>query len=134
MFGLADRALAIAGGATSIVLAGALAYTAISGKIERAGLRDQLVEVKGERDRAKADLTTCRNNTATLKASIAIQNAAADAANAQLVAQGRLIASVAAQAQDQAKAANVRADKIMAARPSADKCASADALILESLK
>lgn len=85
------------------------------------------------RDKALMDLGTCHGNVTTLEANIGIQNgkiadmgkqsaadrAASDAAYAALASQRKTNASKIAQ--------------ILATKPGADQCASADNLILESL-
>jgi len=74
-------------------------------------------------------LTTCRNNTATLQAGIADQNAAVErqrAASAERVVE---LQNALTAASRRAQAAQSSAAAILARRPGADQCADALAMI-----
>lgn len=83
---------------------------------------------------AQKSLGTCQANRTTLQASIDQQNTQIQAlGQASATAQARAAQALAA-AQAKANVANAREAQIMAAKPGADLCRSADALILENVQ
>lgn len=102
--------------------------------VQIAGLEKRVATTTGERDAARSDLSTCRANETTLSASVDAQNAGLKALKTESdrrVAEAEKAAQVARSA---SATALRKADQILAAKPTVDVCASADALILESLK
>lgn len=138
MFGLADKALAMIGGGLSIVLAGALAFTVISKNSEISTLQDSIHNPKTgyavKLQRATRDLTNCRTNRITLEEATRRQNEAVAAAQAEGNRRVQAVTGQLANARQATASAERRAAAIMAARPGEDQCASADALILETLQ
>lgn len=91
-------------------------------------------QAESARDAALKDLGTCQSNERTLQASIAMQNGAIhDLGIKTTEAEAKANAAlddVAAKSKQMA----ALEQKIMAAKPGADQCKSADALILENLQ
>lgn len=137
MLGIADKALAIGGGALSLVLGGALIFTVISKNAEISALdksiNDPVTGYAAKLSAATANLATCRGNAITLKAAIDEQHAKLAAAK---LATDRRLDALSRQL-DSAKAAQASAERraasILSAQPTGDICTSADALILENL-
>lgn len=134
MLGIADKFLAMGGGALSLVLGGALAFTVISKNAEISTLQDSINNPETgyavKLETANSNLVTCRTNRITLEDAARRQSEAVEAAKAE--AAGRL-AGVQRQLQDAktaASSAEKRAAAILAAQPGEDQCASADSLIL----
>lgn len=137
MFGIGDKVLAMIGGGLSAVLGLALVFTVISKNAEIKGLDKAInhpvtgyaVKLKN----AHSDLATCKANRITIEDAARQQSEAVAAANAA----GQQRIDTLARQLENAKAATRSADKrataILAAKPGEDICASADALILESL-
>jgi hypothetical protein len=121
-------------GACSGLLLAALIGLYIASQATEIGLRAGIKTAQAQADGATRDLATCQGNQQALTKSLDAQNASL----AALKAQGDAATASAAKALQAAAAATTAAQasatKVMAAKPGADVCASADALILETLK
>lgn len=118
----------------AVLLAIALLAVSVKAAVTEKTLRDNLDQVTDQRDAALRDFGTCRGNTDRLQAAVDRQNSALNALKTESdrkTAEAEKAASAARAAS--AKAAS-SAKAILAAKPGADMCASADALILGSLK
>lgn len=134
---IGTKVMAIAAGAGCLVLGGVLAFTVISKNSEIRTLKDAIHNPETgyvvRLAAAERDLTTCRTNRITLEEATRRQNKAVADARAESQARinsltGQLETARAATANAQRRAA-----AILAARPTEDVCASADALILEQV-
>ena len=121
-------------GACSGVLFVSLIAVWIGGHAAEAGLRTSVRTAQALADAATRNLITCQGNQDALTKAVEAQNAslaalkaqgAAATASATRAVQATLSASASAQAS---------AARLLAAKPGADICASADALILEAVK
>ena len=127
---LAGPVLGACSGALLIAL---IALWIASGATE-AGLRSSVKTAQTQADAATRNLATCQGNQDALTTSLDAQNASLAALRTQgqaatASADKAIAAESTASVQAQAAAA-----KLLAAKPGADICASADALILETLK
>ena len=134
MFGLKDRALAMIGGGTSILLLAALAYVMITGNARLSEVRSQLNATQAELRAARDDLTQCRANRITLEDATRRQNEAVAAATSSMAARLEVVEGVAATAASEAAKARKGADRILATQGSGDVCRDADALIMGEVK
>ena len=121
-------------GACSGLLLAALAALWIASQATQAGLRSSVKAAQAQTDAATRNLATCQGDQDALTKSLDAQNASLAALQKQgqtatATADKAIAAASSASAQAQASAA-----RLLAARPGADICASADALILETLK
>ena len=82
----------------------------------------------------KARLGQCQANVAEQGRAIDAQNAAVGAWKAESLRRSAEAAKAVQQAQRATVAANQRAGAILAAKPGAEQCASAEALIMESIR
>ena len=138
MFGIGDKVLAMIGGGLSAVLAIALAYVLISKNAEISSLDKAInAPVTGWSARlsaATADLATARGNAAALGSQIDRQNEAIEALQSKADAAYAQGAAARSSALDKVAAANATVAKLANAKAGADACASADQLILETVK
>lgn len=97
----------------------------------RAGER-----VKADREIAavNARLTTCHGNVERLDGALRTQGAAVTALKAESDRRTAAAAKALQTARTATEAANRRAGAILAAKPGADQCASAEALIMEHVR
>lgn len=115
-------------------LAVALGCFLIAASIQNAGLKGKIRRAEITIGNLQVDLRQCQANRITLTDALGRQNAAVAAmrdADAQQAADAAKAVSEARRAADDA---NRRMAAIMRARPGADRCASADALILETIR
>ena len=121
-------------GACAAVLLLALAALWIASAVTEADLRASLQAAQTQADAATRDLATCQGDQDALTKSLGVQNASLSA----LKAQGEAVTTSANKAVQAAtvasNAAAASAGKLLAEKPSSDLCASADALILETVK
>lgn len=133
---IGTKVLAIAGGVTTVALAAALAFVTISKNAEirtlDSSINHPVTGYKVTLERAQSDLATCRTNRITLEEAAASQSAAVAAARAESEARLQALSGQLDTARRASATAQRRADAILAARPTDDQCASADALILEN--
>lgn len=123
-----------------LALAGcaALAVLLVGAKMEAGHLR----HANSEYHRAifdpvtgwKARLTQCQGNADRLDAALTRQNAAVEAWRAEGARRSAEAAKALTAARSATAAANQRAGAIMSAKAGADQCASAEALIVESIR
>jgi hypothetical protein len=127
---LTSRIAGPIGAGVSIVLLLALLSSCALGKAKNREIEKLTVHVA----KLSADLGTCRTNKVTLQNAIDRQNAAV----AALAAEGQRRAAEARKALDAAQAgvaaANKRAGQLLAIKPGADRCASAEAIIIGGLE
>jgi hypothetical protein len=95
--------------------------------------KDQIHERKAVAA-VQADLDTCHANDQALEASLAAQNSAVDRLKAEGDARVAASAKAVSSARAVAESYRQNAASILKARPGADKCASADALIAEAVR
>ena len=121
-------------GACAAALLLALAVLWIASAATEAGLRASITTAQAQADAAARNLATCQGNQDALTKSLAVQNASL----ATLKAQGDAATASADKAVQAAtsasSAAQASAAKLLADKPGSDLCASADALILETLQ
>jgi len=121
-------------GACSGLLLVALFALWIASQTTEASLRSELKTAQAQAAAAAHDLATCQTNQTTLTQSLNTQNASLTA----LKAQGDAVTASADKAVQAAtsasSAARAAAANLLTAKPGGDLCASADALILETLK
>jgi len=121
-------------GACSGLLLAALIGLFIASQATEIGLRASIKTAQAQADSATRDLTTCQGNQQALTKSLDAQSASI----AALKAQGDAATASAAKAVQAtftaSAAAQASAAKLLASKPGADLCTSADALILETLK
>ncbi len=134
MLGLKDRALAMIGSGTSILLLAALAYVMITGNVRLSEVRSQLNATQAELRAARDDLTQCRANGITLEEANRLRNEAAEKARTESAGRIAELQRAAARAEATAMKARRAADRILAAKGTGDVCADADALILGEVK
>ena len=116
------------------VLCAVLACFLIAANLKVMGLNRKVAAVTAERNAAIANYARCQANEVTLTTALSRQNDAVVAlreADAQQAADAAKAVSEARRATDDA---NRRMGAILRARPGADACASADALILETVR
>lgn len=82
----------------------------------------------------RARLDTCRANADQLDAALTRQNGAVAALAAESAQRSAAAAKALTAAQRATAAANQRVGAILAAKPGADQCTSAEALIMESIR
>lgn len=136
MFGIGEKVLAMVGGGLSLVLGAVLAFTIISKNSEirtlEKSINDPVTGYAARLKLAQSNYDQCKANRITLEDATARQNAAVAAVKAEekerLDALGRQLQT----AKVATRSAEKRAAAIMAAKPTEDQCASADALILEN--
>lgn len=128
-------------GAAAIGVALLLAFVWTTGKVTEVSLRGEIKRLDGqvttltkERDRARSDLSTCRTNRVELQGALNDQSA-------QVRRWKQAAADAAARFDVEIRAARAGRDRaardagaILATKAGPDMCASADAIILESLK
>lgn len=115
-----------------------LGLALIGAKMEAGGLRKDNASL----ERAIHDpvtgwdarLTACKGNVDRLDGALKAQGAAVAAFKAESAQRSAEAAKALQQAQRATVAANQRVGAIMAAQPGADQCASAEALIAESIR
>jgi len=138
MFGLTDKMLAMAGGTLSLLLALALASTVMSKNSDIRHLTNEIHNPKTgyivRLEAAQRDLTQCRANRITLEDATRRQNEAVASAKAEGTRRVDAVTHQLADARRASASAERRAAAIMAARPSGDACASADALIMGTVQ
>ena len=127
---LAGPVLGACSGALLIAL---IALWIASGATE-AGLRSSVKTAQAQADAASRNLITCQGNQDALTKSLDAQNASVAALKAQGAAATASANKALAAASSASAAAQTSAAKLLTAKPGADLCASADALILETLK
>ena len=127
--------------AVAVALALALSFVWASGKAAEASLgrdvkaRDaSIVRLTSERDAARGDLTTCRNTRDAQKLELDAQSAAVRRWKGEAEANAARAAAALKDARASRERATRSAGAILAATPGADLCASADAIILGSVK
>lgn len=98
------------------------------------GYKAQVATLTLRAANAATALTTCHDNTATLSGSLAAQNVRIAALGKETAAATKRAAAALAQAVTGRQTADDQAAAILAAKPSADLCQSADELILRSVK
>lgn len=118
-----------------IALAGCalLAMMLVGAKLEAGRVRSDLKAQVAESQRLARALNTCQGNVSWLDAAITRQNAAVEAWRAEGVRRSAEAAKALAAARSATAAANQRAGAIMSAKAGADQCASAEALIMETI-
>ena len=82
----------------------------------------------------RARLNQCQTNVKTLDAAVTAQNGAVAAFKADSLRRSAEAAKALTQARKATVAANQRIGALMAAKPGADQCKSAEALIMESVR
>lgn len=121
-------------GACSGLLLAALIALWIASSATEVGLRASVKTAQAQADAATRNLVTCQGNQQALSQSLDAQNASL----AALKAQGDAATASATKAVQAAASASAAAQtsvaKLLGAKPGADVCASADALILETLQ
>ena len=121
-------------GACSGALLIALFVLWIASGATEAGLRAGVKTAQAQADAASRNLVTCQGDQGALSKSLDAQNASL----AALKAQGQTATAAAdkalAAAASESLTARASAGRLLATKPGADLCASADALILETLK
>lgn len=107
-------------------------------KMKVAGLDREIngyIDGKGRRvPGLRQNLATCQDNRAELDRSLTRQNAAVTALKADRDRVAREGARDVANAEAETKTLRQRWERVLRARPGADQCASADRVILESLR
>jgi hypothetical protein len=121
-------------GACSGVLLVALFALWIASSATEAGLRSSVKSAQAQTDAATRNLATCQGNQDALTKSLDAQNASLAALKARGDAATASADKAVAAASTASSAAQASAAKLLASKPGADLCASADALILETLK
>jgi len=121
-------------GACSGVLLIALIALWIASSATEAGLRSAVKTAQTQADAAGRNLAACQGNQDALTKSLNTQNASLVALKAQGDAATASADKAVAAASSASTAAQATAAKLLAAKPGADLCASADAMILETLK
>jgi len=123
----------ILGASTGLLLAALIGLYIVSGVTE-AGLRASIKTAQAQADTATRNLTTCQGNQDALTKSLSTQNASLAALKAQGDAATASADKAVQAATTASTAAQAAAVKLLAAKPGADLCTSADALILETVK
>jgi hypothetical protein len=121
-------------GACSGVLLAALIALWIASSATEAGLRSSVKTAQTQADAATRNLVTCQGNQNALTKSLNAQNASLTALKAQSDAATASADKALAAASSASIAAQTAAATVLASKPGADLCTSADALILETLK
>jgi len=121
-------------GACSGVLLIALIVLWVASTATEAGLRSSVKTAQAQADTASRNLVTCQGNQDALTKSLNTQNASLAALKAQGDAATAAADKALTAASTASHAAQASAATLLAAKPGADLCASADALILETLK
>jgi hypothetical protein len=138
--GLADpRALAGLAFAAVLAFAGAQTVRLHHAKVDQLDpashrpWRTEASDAEAALQETSADLATCRTGLAQVQGALAAQSTSVKALGDQGRADTAAASVAAAGAEDAARRAGVVADRLLAAQPGGDACASADALILKSL-
>lgn len=121
-------------GPIASVVAITLACFLIAVGLQNLGLKGQVRKLTGERNEAVANFTRCQSNRITLETAVSSQNAAVEAWRKEAADRSREAERAMQRARAGAVEANRRAEAIMAARPTADACESANRLILEAVR
>lgn len=131
VFGLlGSKPAGLIGAGLSLVL-----VLALLGSCVQLKAKDRTIKTQGRQIAQLAqDLGTCRGNVATLKGSLERQNRAVEALHEAGAQRERDAAKAVQDAQRGRSTAERRVADILKAKPGADACASADDLILESLR
>jgi hypothetical protein len=116
------------------VLALALAGVWTVERVRIGALRKEVAQASAGLAAARADLGVCQAGAASLEGGLRRQNAAVQALASDGAARAKAAASAVDQARVEGRTETVAAGRALAARPGADLCASADHLILESVK
>jgi len=121
-------------GACAAVLLLALAALWITSAVTEADLRANLKTAQTQVDAAARNLATCQDNQGVLSRSLGAQNASLSALKAQGAAATASADKAVQRADTASNSAQAAATNLLAAKPGSDLCASADALILETVK
>jgi hypothetical protein len=127
---LAGPVLGACSGALLIALIGLW----VASSATEAGLRSSVKTAQAQADTASRNLVACQGNQDALTKSLSVQNASLAALKAQGAAATASADKAVAAASSASTAAQASAAKLLASKPGADLCTSADALILEALK
>lgn len=121
-------------GPIASAVAVALACFLLAVSIQNAGLKSKVAKQAVQIGNLQVDLRQCRANEDELEGAIATQNAAIRQAGADAKKRDDAARKAVRVAEQASREAERRAGRILAARPGEDVCASADALILETVR
>jgi predicted nucleic acid-binding Zn-ribbon protein len=118
----------------NLLLIAALVLSMISHRGEIKKLNNDIAVVRTERDTALETLGRCRANSAALRAGIESQNRSVEAMATQAEELARRGSAALSDVRISHKPLDIKISEVQRSTPTNDNCASADALILRSVK